>query len=180
MSKGELTETSYLVLGLVARLGTATPYEMKGAVADSVGYFWSFPHSQLYAEPVRLAERGLLTEDREESGRRRRRYSITAAGREALTAWLDTPTEEAVELRDPGLLRLFFAELATREQLQALAATRATVHRRQLAAYEAIRDQLGGLVESDLSVRTLRRGIYAEQSAVRFWDEVAAELSGGG
>ena len=57
-------------------------------VADSVGHFWSFPHSQLYAEPARLAEAGLLTVEQEDGGRRRRRYSIAADGQEALQAWL--------------------------------------------------------------------------------------------
>ena len=47
-----LTPTSYLVLGLVARQGECTSYDMKRTVSGSIGYFWTFPHSQLYAEPA--------------------------------------------------------------------------------------------------------------------------------
>jgi len=48
--------------------GPSTPYDLKRFVQLSVGNFWPFPHTQLYAEPARLAEAGLL----EETGRRRR------------------------------------------------------------------------------------------------------------
>ena len=68
----QLTPTSYIVLGLLeAADGEATPYDLKQAVAASVGNFWSIPHSQLYAEPERLARAGYLTEERETHGRRR-------------------------------------------------------------------------------------------------------------
>jgi DNA-binding MarR family transcriptional regulator len=87
-----LTPTSYLVLGLLGAMGPSTSYDLKRAVNRSIGEFWSFPHSQLYAEPVRLAAAGLLVEEREEKGRRRRLWSITAAGRDALDAWLAEPT----------------------------------------------------------------------------------------
>src|SRR5919109_3019495 len=108
MSNANLTTTSYLVLGLVGFLGRATPYDLKRLVAISIGNFWSFPHSQLYAEPQRLAEMGLLDEDREEEGRRRRWYSLTEAGREELRSWLAETTSAEDEVGDVGLLKLFF------------------------------------------------------------------------
>ena len=80
MSSRELTPVSYLVLGLVAA-GATTSYELKQKVAGSVGYMWTFPHSALYAEPSRLVTLGLLDEEREQHGRRRRIYTITHAGR---------------------------------------------------------------------------------------------------
>ena len=42
-------------------------YDLKRFVQLSVGHFWPFPHTQLYAEPARLAEAGLLEETREET-----------------------------------------------------------------------------------------------------------------
>ena len=53
----QLTPTSYLVLGLVAREGPSTPYDLKRHVAATIGHFWSFPHALLYKEPPRLAIR---------------------------------------------------------------------------------------------------------------------------
>ena len=73
----------------------------------SVFHFWAIPHTQLYTECARLAEAGLLDEHREESGRRRRVYRLTAEGRTALEEWRADPDADLYELRDPGLLKLF-------------------------------------------------------------------------
>ncbi len=45
MSIGQLTTTSYVVLGMVAMRGRARSYDLKRAVNHSVGYFWPFPHA---------------------------------------------------------------------------------------------------------------------------------------
>jgi len=79
-----LTPTSYIVLGLLELAGESTPYALKQLVAGSVGYFWTLQHAQLYTEPARLAEAGYVVEKREETGRRRKLYSITDRGRKAL------------------------------------------------------------------------------------------------
>ena len=97
--------------GLLAREGTSTPYELKRHVAATIGHFWSFPHALLYKEPAHLAGLGLVTEERELDGRRRRLFTITTAGREALRAWLSHPARQPTELRDLALLQLFFADL---------------------------------------------------------------------
>ena len=85
----KLTSMSYVVLGLVAKLGAATPYDLKRAVELTVSNFWPTPHTTLYAEPARLASAGYLHEEQEAGGRRRKEYTITARGREALDTWLD-------------------------------------------------------------------------------------------
>src|SRR2546422_1923324 len=121
MSNDKLSPTSYVVLGVVAFLGRATPYDMKRLVGMSIGYFWTFPHSQLYAEPARLVEMGLLEEQREEGGRRRRTYSITDAGMEELKDWLADPETPPIEMRDTGTLKLFFGNLAGPENVRKLA-----------------------------------------------------------
>ena len=83
MKNATLPPSSYVVLGLLAVYGPMTPYDLKKSIYGSVGYFWSFPRAQLYVEPERLKELGLLTEEREPEGRRRRTYSITEEGRAA-------------------------------------------------------------------------------------------------
>jgi len=59
MSTERLTPTSYLVLGLLAREGPSTPYDLEQHVRATLGNFWSFPHTLLYSEPPRLAALGL-------------------------------------------------------------------------------------------------------------------------
>jgi DNA-binding PadR family transcriptional regulator len=164
-----LTPTSYVVLGLLELLGgEATPYELKRAAASSVGDLWSLHHAQLYGEPQRLAGAGLLSERREETGRRRRRYSLTSPGREALRAWRAQPTDAFTELRDLGLLQLFFgADPAT------LATVQLAVHERKLAEYEGMRRGGGNRTDSGPSL-ALEAGIGHEREWVRFWRRLAS------
>ncbi|HEY2936004.1 MAG TPA: PadR family transcriptional regulator [Gaiellaceae bacterium] len=174
MSNPSLTPVAYLVLGLVAR-GETTPYDLKRKVAGSIGYFWSFPHSQLYAEPARLTELGLLHEEREEQGRRRRVYSISDAGRRALEDWLRRPTSEPPQMRDTGLLKLFFGDALDRDEIVALARAEEKSHRQRLAVYE----QLDETVPTDPALvcprRTLQAGLRCERAFVEFWAGVAAD-----
>lgn len=102
-----LTGTSYAVLSLLALLGEATPYDLKQALERSIENFWPVPHTTFYAEPERLAAAGLLSERREQQGRRRKLYSLTDAGREALYEWRDSPETAPPQLRDEGVLKLF-------------------------------------------------------------------------
>ena len=161
-----LTPTSHIVLGLVAAAGRATPYELKQVHAASVGYFWSLNHAQLYAEPDRLAGAGYLAIEREEGGRRRKVYELTAAGREALDAWLATPTPELTDLRDPGLLQLAFGA-----DPKALAAVQRDVHEGRLDEYEKLHAQSSEWPEG-LRL-ALESGIGHEREWVRFWERVA-------
>jgi PadR family transcriptional regulator AphA len=177
-----LSSTSYLVLGLIEREGPSTPYELKRHVAATIGHFWSFPHALLYNEPARLVELGLLTEEREADGRRRRLFTITDRGRAAIRAWLATPAQEPSELRDAGLLQLFFADLGSADDRRALAVAQLAVHRAALARYEDDRRGDRGRNGSDSAARsvehwrgvTLPMGLLYERAAVEFWEGVAA------
>ena len=176
MNTSSLSPSSYVILGLLATCGPATPYELKKLVDDSIGYFWSFPRAQLYVEPERLVSLGLLMERREEGGRRRRVYSITDAGRAALLAWLADETTISVELRDAGLLKLRFAGLLEPERVARLARAQAALHRQRLEEYERIATSIaldGESVPSDLSKDTLRMGLAYERLSIAFWEEEA-------
>jgi DNA-binding PadR family transcriptional regulator len=183
MSTARLTSTSYLVLGLLAREGPSTPYDLERHVGATLGNFWSFPHTLLYTEPARLAVQGLATESRETAGRRRRVFTITPAGMAALSAWLDRPSAAPTELRDPGLLQLFFADLASPESRLRLAEEQLAIHRSRLAAYEEdarLERGSGGSRRGQRTVEhwrgeTLRMGLLYERAAVDFWLEVVAD-----
>ena len=177
----KLTPTSYLVLGLLAREGPSTPYELERHVRATLGHFWSFPHTLLYSEPPRLAGFGLVVEERETEGRRRRVFAITNAGEEALRAWLDRPSDEPTELRDPGLLQLFFGDLASAASRLRLAEQQLAIHRAKLAAYREDQRLEGRVQASARGQRTVERwrgetlpmGIAYERGAVDFWEDVA-------
>jgi DNA-binding PadR family transcriptional regulator len=186
MSSERLTPTSYLILGLLAREGPSTPYELERHVGATLGNFWSFPHTLLYTVPARLAELGLATERREQQGRRRRVFEITEAGRKALQSWLEQPSGEPTELRDLGLLQLFFADLAPAAARLHLAEQQLAIHGQKLAAYEEDarldRPPNGGGPGQRTAQRwrgeTLRMGLLYERAAVEFWQRVASEQMG--
>jgi DNA-binding PadR family transcriptional regulator len=168
-----LGPTSYLVLGMVAVSGPSTPYDLKRYVELTVGNFWPFPHTQLYAEPARLAEAGLLEETREQTGRRRRHYTITTAGRQRLSEWLSEPVSSPTEYRDLGLLKFFFAELARPGDVIALAHEQAAAQRAQLAHYEAILERFAGRPEQASRARSAELGVRLARTAAEFWEDVA-------
>jgi PadR family transcriptional regulator AphA len=188
MSIERLSPTSYLVLGLLAREGPSTPYDLERHVRATVGNFWSFPHTLLYSEPPRLAAQGLVTETRDDSGRRRRVFTITPTGEAALGAWLDRPSDARTELRDPGLLQLFFTDLASAEARLRLAEQQLSIHRSKLATYqedERIERLPGGSVWGQRTVEhwrgeTLRMGLLYEGAAVEFWMGVVANARASG
>jgi DNA-binding PadR family transcriptional regulator len=165
-----LTPTSYIVLGLISVAGKATPYELKQMAASTVGNFFRVPHSQIYSEPERLARAGYLKEEREKVGRRRKRYSLTKRGREALAEWVAAPTGELYELRDPGLLKLGFGT-----DRRKLARAQLEAHKRRLAELRSLHSQMkvAGAPENQRLV--LEAGIGHEREYVRFWSRVASE-----
>ena len=79
-----------------------TPYALKQMVARSVGYFWTLQHAQLYTEPERLAGAGYVTEERERGGRRRKLYTITAAGRAGAGGVEGRPDRRDPRASQPG------------------------------------------------------------------------------
>lgn len=172
-----LGPVSYLVLGIIAMDGPSTPYDLKRFVQLSVGNFWPFPHTQLYEEPKRLAEAGLLEETREESGRRRRHYAVTEAGRRRLADWLSETVTTPTEYRDLGLLKLFFAELAEPEDMLALAREQAAAQRAQLAGYEAVMERFADRPELASRVRSAELGVRLARAAAEFWEEVVERES---
>jgi PadR family transcriptional regulator, regulatory protein AphA len=165
----QLTQTSYVVLGLVERAGEATPYDLKQIVAATVGAFFSIPHSQIYAEPERLAEAGYLRERREQTGRRRKHYSVTAKGRSALKEWLHTPTDELYELRDPGLLKLAFGGDA-----QTLATAQLSAHEERLEELRRLARTLEVAGAPEEQRLVAEAGIGHSREYIRFWRRLAA------
>jgi PadR family transcriptional regulator, regulatory protein AphA len=159
-----LTPTSYVVLGLIEQMQPASPYDLKRAVALGVGQFWSLPHTQLYAECSRLAEAGLLSERREEDGRRRRIYRLTKQGADALDRWRSTPTGELYELRDAGLLKLFFGA-----DPKNLAPQQLEAHEQRLREYEEQLEECRRMKAPAGVMHAIEAGIGHEREYVRYW-----------
>ena len=111
------TTTSYALLGLLA-LRPWTTYELAKQVQRSIGWFWPRAERKLYDEPKRLVQAGLARSTREMTGARPRTvYAVTPTGRKALRRWLDQPPAPPT-LEFEGMVKVFFADAGTLEQLQ--------------------------------------------------------------
>lgn len=172
-----LSPTSFVVLGLIALRGASTPYDLKRAVGRSVGYFWPFPHSQLYSEPDRLVDAGLLAVRQEGGGRRRKTYSITESGREAVRVWLREPVGEPFQLRNIAELKLFFAELGDEGDIVVLAREQVRLHEQRLAELDAIDLRFRDTADSAVVRRLvpLQLGRELEGTALAFWRRLAGD-----
>jgi DNA-binding PadR family transcriptional regulator len=167
VSSPRLSETSFIVLGMLELAGAGTPYDIKRASELSTNNFWTVPHTQIYTECARLAEAGLLAEEREHTGRRRRVYRLTDEGREHLQRWRGEPSEKPLELRDATTLKLFFGG-----DPAVLAPGAIEAHERQLAGYEELLAMQEHLSPGQLLA--LECGIGHEREWVRFWKRAAA------
>jgi PadR family transcriptional regulator AphA len=165
MATGQLTTTSYAVLGLLS-LRSWTTYELAEQMQRALGLFWPRATSGLYEEPKKLVAAGLARARADDVGRRpRTRYSITPQGRRALAAWVGTPGSGPV-VEFEQLVKVFFAEHGTREGLQAvIEGVRASVEDRAVSTAEIPHEYLE------------RRGAYPDRLPWliiigRFLDEI--------
>lgn len=169
MSERRLTETSYIVLGMLEFMQPATPYDLKRVASLSTMSFWTISPSQLYSECARLAKEGLLSEVREQTGRRKRIYSLTKAGISALGAWRAEPGRAIIgELHDFGLLKLF---LGTDPAM--LARAYLPEYEGRLRHYEALHDVSMSIEDTPRGgLLALEAGIGHLREYVRFWKQL--------
>ncbi|MEL7539756.1 MAG: PadR family transcriptional regulator [Pseudomonadota bacterium] len=168
-----LHPSSFIVLGLVDRLGDATSYDLKNWADGSVGYFWTFSRASLYKEPARLVTLGLLSERQEETGRRRRLYAITRAGKAALSEWLAASHDEPTEIRDLGLLKLYFAQSGDQAALTTLIQDQVSAHSNRLATYRELEQDLSANPDYRFYAAALGMGLKYEEMSVAYWQTLA-------
>jgi DNA-binding PadR family transcriptional regulator len=163
----KLTGTSYALFALLKEFGDLTSYEIKQALESSIQNFWPVPHTTAYEEPARLAAAGYLSARQEEGGRRRRVYSLTEKGREALAEWAAEPSAAPPQLREEVMLKVFAGADPAR-----LVEARIAWHRDKL---EELRGYLGPVRASEGfegSERTLIAGIAYEEKMLELLESV--------
>jgi DNA-binding PadR family transcriptional regulator len=164
----ELGVPAYVVLGMV-HLGARSGYEIKQKVDNSTRFFWTISQAQIYPSLQLLADAGLITGRADPQGMRPRRvYETTEAGEEALRDWLTRDEPIPFELRDIGLLKVFFADALDREQALALVRDLRRRSKDMVAALRAI-EPLAKDTEAEGNFYphlTLRLGIAYHQAII--------------
>ena len=117
----DLTDLEGATLAEVARRGTATSYVIASSFAGSPSEYWSGSAGAVYPLVRRLTERGYLEAHAASTGKRQRSdYSITPAGRTALTRWLLDADRAAGMGFDPLRTRLLYLDLVSPTEVATL------------------------------------------------------------
>ena len=177
-----LTPTARVILGML-KLGVRTGYEIKKAIDTSTRFFWGASFGQIYPELHRLRAQGLVASKDEPRGRvKRTEYQLTEQGEQALREWL-TDTESFIfEVRDEGLLRLFFGDVLTREEVLANLRARREFFDFVLARFREIElaARTGFADESQLyPLLALRYGIGLVEWSRDWYAEAERQLAAG-
>jgi len=104
------TQTTYVILGILAIHPHQSGYEIRKTIQQSVGFFWGESFGQIYPTLKRLAAEKLIVPSSSGPTARsnRQEYSITPSGQECLQRWLALPYRDDPP-RNEFLLKLFFA-----------------------------------------------------------------------
>jgi PadR family transcriptional regulator, regulatory protein AphA len=172
----ELTSTAKAILGMVY-LGKRTGYEIKQLVDKSSRFFWAASYGQIYPELKRLEEQGLLeARDDPRGGRNRREYSLTPTGEQAFRAWLASGEDFVLEQRNEGLLKLFFADALSPNEVQALLHQKIEQHERILERLCQIAPEERP-AENDFPLLVRDYGIAFNEWAAQWYRELAERLA---
>jgi len=172
-----LAATAHVVLGLVS-IRPMTGYDLAAYAERSIGNFFPLTRSHIYSELDRLGRLGLLdaTEIPQEDAPTKRVYEITPAGSDEIRLWLEDPVIKEERSRSLFLVRIFFGDRSSPEQLAALLddfESRALVRRDRLAA---IADKLAGRPGSVFRRSTAMFGVRREQANLDWVAEVRPML----
>jgi DNA-binding PadR family transcriptional regulator len=170
----DLAPSAYMVLAMI-RDGYDTGYAIKRFIERAASFFWSVSYGQIYPELRRLEAAGLIKgRDVTESGRRRREYSLTAAGKDELGRWLADPAEPTMWMRNEGILRLMLADWEDHEMVRKNLHDLRRMTAERLEAVRALEPprERGRRIQ-DLGARVM-------EETLRWCDETEAELDRSG
>jgi PadR family transcriptional regulator AphA len=178
----ELSATAKVILGMLAAR-PRSGYEIKQLVDSSARFFWAASYGQIYPELKRLEDAKLISgTDASQGARQRTVFKLTEKGRRAAKEWIDGEPQ-VFELRDEGLLELFFAgsidplrapEIA-RERAAQAAATAAVLSRLE-EEIEGKGNQTDEYSADPGSLTVLRYGIELNEWTSQWFERAADEL----
>ncbi|MBN8232179.1 PadR family transcriptional regulator [Corallococcus macrosporus] len=171
----------FAVLGMLCR-EPMSGYGLRSAIERSVGHFWQESYGNLYPALERMAEERLVElvpEEPSQSGRVRKVYRVTTAGRAALAEWLRRPVLPHVE-RNELLLKLFFgAQVGAEDSLVQVERSRAEAEE-LLAALHIIDENVRQSRKSDPELAyqhlSIRAGLIGLEAHLRWCDEAREAL----
>lgn len=172
--EAEPTAVTWAVLGLLRRR-PMSGYDLKASIDRTIRHFWAASYGQIYPELRRLEDQGLVTGHEEPTGGRPRRvYELTERGRAALEDWLSSDLDPLYELRDEGMLKLFFSDALPEQRLANIRSMRQRMEQKleQLLAVKAHAQEM-----SPGPALTLDLGVSTTQTFIQWCEAVEARLA---
>ena len=172
-----LPATAYVVLGLVS-IRPMTGYELAAYAERSVGNFFPLTRSHIYSELDRLGRLGLLdaTEVEQDSAPTKRVHEITPAGSDELRQWLEDRVMKEERSRSLFLVRIFFGDRLSPEQLARLLDDFESAARARRDRLAAIVERLAGRPGAVFRRSTAMFGVRREQANLDWVAEVRPML----
>lgn len=173
----------YALLGFLS-LRALSGYDLKRLFDTSVRHFWTADQAQIYRTLAQLAEEGLVEVRVIEQDKRpdRKEHRVTKAGLAELEAWLRSPLE-SVPVREPFLLRLFFAGRLPKEEVSALLSARRAEAEELLSVLEGlladVSVRLSGRTPDQsqrLQLATLDNGIRHVRTELEWLESLGAQI----
>jgi PadR family transcriptional regulator, regulatory protein AphA len=174
----DVSPTGYVILGML-RHQPRSGYEIKQMVDHSTRFFWAASYGQIYPELRKLAKGGLVEgEAQPQGGRKRTLYRLTPTGSEELRRWL-SEEPEVLEIRDEGLLKLFFASAGPADTAMQTVEARQRIYERKLAALREIEPRAAASADDGdpFPYLVLRYGIESSEWAIGWCERARKELA---
>jgi len=169
--------TDIAVLGALS-VEPMSGYELRGAIQDVLGHFWSESFGQIYPALNRLREQGLVAArpgERASSSV----YSVTAQGRARLSELLSSPIRDRPP-RNGLMLRLFFGRHLGLDQCLALLDETEAANRAQLAHLRDTQTEVEreNLPDAPYFLITIDLGIRTCEATLEWVDDARERLRG--
>jgi DNA-binding PadR family transcriptional regulator len=172
-----MNATAASLLGLLDLSGgELTGGELVRLAQERIGDFWTLTRSQVYRELAVLEDDGHV-EPGQLGPRDSRPFRVTDAGRATYRSWLteQLPTET---VRIPLLLAVAFGSILPKDKVQGLLLESEAAHRKRLARYHEVDDQLVRLGADAWSRATLSFGLHYEQAVLHWFESLPREITG--
>jgi DNA-binding PadR family transcriptional regulator len=157
-------------------------YDLAKQFDESVGYFWSATHQQIYRELSQLEARAWIHSQtiEQEDRPNKKIFDLTPLGRQKMAEWMVQPSRHSKH-KEEILVKLFAGSLIEPHLLGAELGRLRASHQQQLETYRNIAHQYfpdpNVLSFSDkCQYLTLRQGIRHETNWIEWCDEALSVL----
>ena len=149
-------------------------YQLKAEFDDATGQAWTLNIGQVYTTLQRLERDDLVALDGSPDDAGRQAYRLLPAGRDALAAWLESPTPSEPQTRDEVTMRVLIAAAADLDHALAI------IRQQRIAAMEHLQALTARKVAAsgaDLPTRLhLDRIVLLAESEIRWLDMAEQRL----